>query len=48
MIKTGGLLAQQIDSCITKVVKGYQKEHLTKIIHEGQGHIGRMLNYFPF
>lgn len=48
MIKTGGLLAQQIDAAAKKKVKNYQKDHLTRIIQEGQQHVGRMLHYFPF
>lgn len=32
MIKTGGLLARQIDAAVQKKVKGYQKDHLTRII----------------
>jgi hypothetical protein len=48
MIETGALLARQIDSTISKKVKTYQENHLTKIITEGQAHIGRMLHYFPF
>jgi len=48
MIKTGALLAQQIDAAAIKKVKGYQRDHLTRIINEGYQHIGRMLHYFPF
>lgn len=48
MIKTGGLLAQQIDSAAQKTVKNYEKDHLTRILHEGRQHVGRMLHYFPF
>jgi hypothetical protein len=29
MIKTGGLLAQQIDAAAKKMVKNYKKDHLT-------------------
>lgn len=48
MIKTGGLLAQQIDAAAKKMVKNYRKDHLTQTIHEGRQHVGRMLHYFPF
>jgi hypothetical protein len=48
MIKTGALLSQQIDSAASKKVKNYKKDHLNKIIREGNQHIGRMLHYFPF
>lgn len=48
MIKTGALLAQQIDSAASKKVRSYQRDHLTRIINEGVQHIGRMLHYFPF
>ena len=48
MIKTGAMLAQQIDSAASKKVKGYQKDHLNRIITTGRSHIGRLLHYFPF
>lgn len=48
MIKTGVLLAQQIDAAAEMRVKNYKKSHLTNIINEGTQHIGRMLHYFPF
>ena len=48
MINTGILLAHQIDAYAEKNVPNYKKNHLTKVISEGKGHIGRMLHYFPF
>jgi hypothetical protein len=48
MIKTGGMLAQQIDAAANKHVKNYKKEHLTRLIQNGHQHIGRLLHYFPF
>lgn len=48
MIKTGALLAQQIDAAAQKKLKNYKKSHLTDIINQGHQHIGRMLHYFPF
>jgi hypothetical protein len=48
MIKTGALLAQQIDGAAQKKVKNYKKSHLTNIINQGHQHVGRMLHYFPF
>jgi hypothetical protein len=48
MIKTGALLAQQIDAAVSKKVKGYQKDHLAGMIRNGSSHIGRLLHYFPF
>jgi hypothetical protein len=48
MIKTGAMLAEQIDAAATKKVKNYQNYHLTRIIKSGNQHIGRMLHYFPF
>lgn len=48
MIWTGELLAKQIDTAASKNIKNYEKNHLERIIHEGNAHIGRMLHYFPF
>lgn len=48
MIETGKLLSQQIDSFTHKSVKTYPKDHLNRIISTGNGHIGRILHYFPF
>ena len=48
MIKTGVLLGKQIDIAASKKVPDYEKDTLTRVIEEGQGHIGRMLHYFPF
>ncbi len=48
IIRTGGLLARQIDSYANKAVKNYKQNHLERVIVEGRGHIGRILNYFPF
>lgn len=48
MIKTGAMLAQQIDSAASKKVRGYQKDNLNRIITTGHSHIGRLLHYFPF
>jgi hypothetical protein len=48
MIKTGAMLAQQIDAAAIKKVGGYQKDRLSKIIRDGRSHVGRMLHYFPF
>jgi hypothetical protein len=39
MIKTGVLLAQQIDAAAEMRVNNYKKSHLTNIINEGTQHI---------
>jgi hypothetical protein len=48
MIQTGILLAKQIDSYTHKHIPTYPRNQLHQIIETGQGHIGRMLHYFPF
>ncbi len=48
MIDTGILLSRQIDSYVHKNVKTYPKDLLNRIISTGNGHIGRVLHYFPF
>ena len=42
------MLAKQIDLYAAQNIENYQKDHLTRIISQGHGHIGRMLHYFPF
>jgi hypothetical protein len=48
MIEVGIMLSKQIDSFTHKKISTYPKDHLTRIISTGNGHIGRMLHYFPF
>lgn len=42
------MLAKQIDYYAHKNIKTYAKDHLYRIINTGNGHIGRILHYFPF
>ena len=48
MIDVGIMLAKQIDVYAGKNISTYQKDHLTRVISQGHGHIGRMLHYFPY
>lgn len=48
MIQVGTLLSQQIDSFSHKNISTYSKDNLNRIISTGNGHIGRILHYFPF
>lgn len=48
MMEVGEYLAKQIDSYTHKHIKTYPPDHLYRIISTGQGHIGRILHYFPF
>jgi hypothetical protein len=48
MIQVGTLLSQQIDSFAHKNISTYPKDNLNRIISTGNGHIGRILHYFPF
>lgn len=48
MISVGVLLSKQIDMFAKNSVSTYESGHLTRIVSTGKGHIGRMLNYFPF
>lgn len=47
MIHTGSLLAKQIDNYAQMQIPKYPKNHLYRIISEGQNHVGRILHYYP-
>ena len=48
MIEVGILLAKHIVAYNEKKISSYEKGHLTRIIQNRQGHIGRILHYYPF